>query len=365
MEEFGMDNFQLNFGGAGEFVGTNPFDEQPPQENIEETPDNLNNTGEGEPEETPEKDNIAENQEGSEKVGDEDGDDEGEGTSSDLYSSLAKVLGEQGLLPSLDINHVDKINNIDEFVKAFKVEQEAQAKIMFEDYINSLDVNKIAESKQVIDKLQDVDETYLQSNVEVAKNIIREDYKNQGFNDNQINRIINKLIDLGTEDLINEALTAKDSLVEIQNQKIQEEKTQMERQKANAIREQEELQANLKKTVFETKNLIDGYQPTPALRDKTYKSMTAIVGEDQYGNPINQFMKDRSEDPIGFETRMYMIYNLTDGFKNLKGLGGTAKTSAIKELENTFKNFNIKNDNVPAFTGDKESYYSGNFQLNI
>lgn len=36
MEDFGMDNFQLNFSGTEEFVGTNPFDNAEVIENPEE-----------------------------------------------------------------------------------------------------------------------------------------------------------------------------------------------------------------------------------------------------------------------------------------------------------------------------------------
>lgn len=94
--------------------------------------------------------------------------------------------------------------------------------------------------------------------------------------------------------------------------------------------------------------------------------MTTIVGEDPYGNPENAFMRARREDVVGFETRMYALFELTDGFTNFDKLVTTSKSKAIKDLEKAARATIINNNSTPAYVADKESYFgSGDFTLNI
>lgn len=363
-EEFGMDNFSLSFAGAGDLFADTPVEEIEFEENSTQS---QPEGGTEEPEGSQEN-NTAEDPKDPEEVGSEgDDNNEGnnEGASSDIYSSLAAFVHEQGLLPSLDIDGIKDIKDVDSFAKALRAEQESEAKALLDNYIANLDVKKLAEANTVISELKDVTEDYLKGNIETAKNIIREDFKNQGLSQNQINRIINKLVDLGDEEVINEALTSKDSLMEIQTKRIQDEKIAFERNKAEQIKQQEKQIADIKDAVYNKKDLIEGYNPTPVLRDQVYKNMTVAVAEDANGNPINQFIKDRMENPVDFETRMYMVYTMTNGFKNLNNLGISAKSKAVSELEKTFKNFNLKQDNTPSYVADANSYWDGDFKLNI
>ena len=73
----------------------------------------------------------------SEEVDEEDVEDEGsEGSesSSNLYSSLAAFVHEQGLLPSLDIDLKD-IKSADDFANVFNKELDIQAELRLNDYL--------------------------------------------------------------------------------------------------------------------------------------------------------------------------------------------------------------------------------------
>ena len=81
----------------------------------------------------------------SEEVDEEDVEEEGsEGSesSSNLYSSLAAFVHEQGLLPSLDIDLKD-IKSADDFANVFNKELDIQAELRLNDYLANLDLNKI------------------------------------------------------------------------------------------------------------------------------------------------------------------------------------------------------------------------------
>lgn len=353
------------FSGSLNFGSYDPFGA--PEEIIFGDEDTIPEGETVEAEEQPaEQDNITE-EEVPENVGDGEGDDTGgddNGSSSNLYSSLASVLSEQGLLPSVDIT-TKPITTVDEFAETMRQEQIAQAKIMLDDYISNLDINSIVDSKRVLDSISNIDQDYLANNIEVAKDLLRQDYKAQGFSDDRVERIINRFVDLGEDDLISEALTAVDSLKQVESQKIEDQKLNIEREKAENIRQNQELQERLKTTVFKD-DLITGYSPTPVLKDKVYKTMTEVVGTDEHGNPQNRFLHDRAQDPVDFEARMYFMYELTNGFKDLGKLGATSKSRAVSELEKAARSTIIIDNSKPSFATDKESYFAnGNFKLNI
>src|SRR5690606_394035 len=152
-----------------------------PTEEIEDNENNIAPIEEEVPESVDEEENVEE--------GSEDDDDESD-SSSNLYSSLASVIHEQGLLPSIDINKTN-IKSIDDLAVALRQEQEAQAQLLLDKYISELDTQKLSNSVKDIKALAEVDSDYLSNNIEYAKNLIRQDYKNQGLDDIKIDRIIN------------------------------------------------------------------------------------------------------------------------------------------------------------------------------
>ena len=141
--------------------------------------------------------------------GSEDDDDDSDSSSSNLYSSAAAFLHEQGLLPSLDIEK-DKIESPDDFAQVFKREQEVQARALAEEYLANLDIEKIARYKAENISLESITEDSLKDNLEQAKQIVYQDYLNQGLDETKVKRMINRLIDLGEDAILEEA---KDSFI--------------------------------------------------------------------------------------------------------------------------------------------------------
>ncbi len=310
------------------------------------------------------EDDNPEDVDGEEDV-DEGGDEDDKGdSSSNLYSSLAGVISEQGLLPSIDINKVD-IKSVDDLAEVLRTEQEAQAKLMYENYIKNLDVDKLKQPVTELRNLEEVDATYLSENIEYAKELIRRDYMSQGLDENKANRIISRLVDLGEEDLIDESLKAKENISERNAKIIEAEKERQFKERQEIERENAKAQELIKKKVFESE-IVDGFKPTRAFREKMYNTMTTIVGEDPNGNPENAFMRARRENTIDFETRMYAFFELTNGFTDFSKLTTNAKSKAVQELEKAARGTIINNNSTPTYVNDKNSYFgSGDITLNI
>lgn len=294
----------------------------------------------------------------SEEVDEEDVEDEGgDGgeSSSNLYSSLAAFVHEQGLLPSLDIDLKD-IKSADDFANVFNKELDIQADLRLNDYLANLDLNKIGNAKRDIQDLSSINSESLKDNIDLAKRIIYDDYLNQGLDEKKANRMLNRLIDLGEDAILEDAEESLESLKEFKNREIEKE-TQSYKQKLEADRvEQSRLDEQMKKTIYDSKDLISGLKPNKSLQDKVYKSINDIVGKSPDGVFENKFMKERRENPLEFEIRMYHFYELTNGFKDLSKISTNAKSSAVKDLEQIARKTKLKDNGTPLWAQDDNTY---------
>ena len=294
----------------------------------------------------------------SEEVDEEDVEDEGgdgSESSSNLYSSLAAFVHEQGLLPSLDIDLKD-IKSADDFANVFNKELDIQAELRLNDYLANLDLNKIGIAKKDIQDLSTINSDLLKNDIDLAKRIIYDDYLNQGLDEKKANRMLNRLIDLGDDAILEDAEESLQSLKEFKAREIEREtQSYKERLEADKV-EQAKLDEQMKKTIYESKDLIAGLKPNKALQDKVYKSINDIVGKSPDGTFENKFMKERRENPLEFEIRMYHFYELTNGFKDLSKISTTAKSSAVKDLEKIARQTKLKDNGTPLWQQDANTY---------
>lgn len=353
-----MEEEKLDMGMFGDGmelnIDFNPFEHNDVEENEDIKPEGLEDL-EGE------QDNAVED-EGSEEVdSEEDGqdgggdDDDADGDSSSDFTSLATVLHEQGLLPSLDIEK-DTVKSVDDFVNVFKKEQEIQVQLKLQEYIDHLDINQITQSKKNISDLSQLTPEVLKDNLELAKTIIYEDYINQGIGEDKAKRLLKRTIDLGEDAILEDAEDSLESIKEFESRKIESQKENIQKQIEAERLEQENIDKTLKEAIYERKDLVNGYKPTKAFQDKIYKTITEIVGKSPQGDFENKFMKERRENPVEFEARMYMFYELSNGFKDYSKLTTSAKSSAVKDLEKFARKTTIKDNGTPQWMQDSQSY---------
>ncbi len=347
--------FELNF-NPDEYY--NPDDDEENQdEDLDDKNKNIND---------PVEDEDPEDVDSGEDDEDEGSDEDNKGnSSSNLYSSLAAVIHEQGLLPSLDITKT-KIENLDDFTEALNKEQEIQIKAKLEDYISNLDVESIAQSKREIQSLDQITPDGLKENLELAKTLIYKDYLNQGLGEKKASHLLKRLVDLGEDAILEDATESLNSLKEFETRKIQTEQENYLKQIEQEKVEQAKIEQQLKSVIYDNNEPLKGLKATKALQDKVHKSITEIVGKAPDGTFENKFMRDRRENPIEFEARMYFLYELTDGFKDYSKLTTTAKSKAVKDLEDIAKRAGVKDNGTPQWMQDNESYLNtGRITLNL
>lgn len=336
-----------------------------------ETPENIEDTPAGNPQEDDNINDTIEDENPGEVGSEEDVEDEGSNveddeasSSSNLFSSLANVLHEQGLLPSLDIENVN-IQNVEDFTNAVKSEIDIQAEAKLQEYLDNMDLSTIATSKKNISDLTSIDENYLKDNIDVAKQLLYQDYLNQGLSEDKATKLLKRLIDLGDDAIIEDSLDSLESIKEFENKRIASEKEAYTKRQEEARVAQENLDKNIRQLVFENKDLIKGFKPTKALQEKVYKSISEVIGKSPEGTFENKFMRDRRMNPVEFETRMYYFYELTNGFQDYNKLSTSAKSNAIKDLEKAFKAKPIVDNGTPSWMKNSGSDWNLGTELNL
>jgi len=393
-EDFGMDMFdgldalELPETGMEDFLsGGNPL------ERLEDTPpvngDDDNKGGDNTPpnpdpeptngtepvkepttiQEALEQVNGNSERETSEEVASDAQDGEGVETSPNLYSSVAAILHEQGLLPSLDLEN-NGIKSAEDFVKAFNAEkerlvkEEVAAKLGEEgaEAIEAgLSVDEFEKYQEEVNTLNSITEDQIKEDIEFSKRIIYQDLINQGLNQDRALKTLQRIISVGDEAVIEDALESIKNIKTFTVNKFEEAKeakrSQIEAEKKAEIKRENDL----KKSIYETEEFIKGISVNKAVKDKVYHNMTNVVGNDPQGRPENQFMRDRREQGSEFDTKLYYFYTITEGFTDFSKLTTKAKSRATKDLEKAFKQHRITNNDTPSFLQDGDSYDSPNY----
>jgi len=356
MDIFDTEDLELNLD-----VNTDDLEENEEEENTD-TPD-----GDKSPEEdTDNKDKPSEDQDDSEEVASDKDLEEGgdENDSPNLYSSLASVLHEQGLLPSLNLED-NKINDVEGISSAFKSEIENNVKQRlidalgedgYEAVTNGVSLSDFGKSRENQITLDSIDADSFQEDSDLAQKVIYQDYLNQGISEDKAKRLLKRAVDSGDDALIEDATESLESLKLYEKNQLAKRQDEYKQTQLSQQKQQEELDTKLKDKIYNSSELMDGMKLNKAIKDKIYGSMTDIVGKNEQGVLENKLMRERRENPVEFDTKLYYLYELTNGFKNFKNISNVARTSASSELEKAIRQTSHNDSGSPSFMDDNDSY---------
>lgn len=364
-EELGMslfdnsENLEINFDEVPDYMTPEADTEDPVDPNLPvegEDEDNIN------PNEDEDPEDVVGNED---PEGDESDDD---ASSPNPYSSFASVLSDKGLLPSMDLEKTE-IKSEDDLVTAVKSEIDNQAKdflvskIGEEGYEALQKGISLAEYQQHQDNvftLEGITEENITEDLELSKKIIYQDYLAQGIDESRAMRLLKRSIDAGEESIIEDAKESLNSLKVVENRRMEQ---LAEQRQADALRikqEQEKIDNDLKNAIYNSDEFIKDIKVNKATQDRVYKSITTIVGKNPDGVMENQLMKDRRENPVEFDTKLYYLYELTKGFNDFSLFNNKARTKSSNEFERALKGMKIDSSGTtPGFLDDPNSYSGG------
>ena len=301
----------------------------------------------------------------------------GNSSSSPLFESFAKALYEGGVLTSYDeaefkqlvdevgpaeaLIELNKRTLLDE-IESYKNESEEEYKSFLEAKEAGVDLNDWAKSQELKAKYKDIDDSAIESDVDLQKSIILTDLKRKGMDDETIRETIESFEDTGKLDK-----QAKNSFKNLKKAQEEEEKNlvaEAKQREIDNIKNQKAQIEHLKKTITETKELIPGMVLGKDVKDSIFSIITTPVKQDTNGQPLNAVMVKRAEDPIKFA--LMEAYFLKMGFYDGKfdKMVTKAKTQAVKELEtklSTGANTNYISGGDGLGSGGSESEYAKEF----
>lgn len=357
MSLFGVDSdLELNLGLNPEDIeddnpDTPPADEADEIEIPEDDSDDIINSNEDEdPEDV---------------VGDDEEPEGGDDADSpNLFSSFASELHSKGVLPTLDLDKT-KIEDTDGLATVIKGEIDTQVKSYLiskigEDGYDALEkgvtLSQYQQHVDTVETLDNITEDTLSDDLDLAKRVILQDYINQGLSETRAKRILQKTIDLGEDSVIEDAKESITSLKAFEANRIESEKVAAtERMKAEAAN-QEKIDNDLKSAIYTKKAFIEGINVNKTIQDKVYKSITEVVGESPEGVMENKLMRDRRENPIEFDSKLYYLYEITEGFKDFSKITTKAATKAATDFEKALRQTKFEDSGAPSYSVDKGSY---------
>jgi len=262
-----------------------------------------------------------------------------------IYSSLATVLQEKGVLPSLakdtDIKSADDlIGVIKEEIKTNEfaglsdrqkryleaLESGIPDELFLEHEKVSTDLNAITD--EVIENTEEAGE-------QLRKGLLKQYFSIKGFSPEEADKLTQQQIDLGED--IEFSKKAVGALKELETQEYNKRLANIEDQRKASEAQFE----TLKSKVYDTDELIEGIKISKDIKNKVYDTITKVVGKTGQGVPYNALMKFQNENPVEFQHTVSYLFAITDGFKNFssltKGSSKKAQSNAVQKLEHLLK----------------------------
>ena len=377
MGEFDLNNILSEDEIDDIFAEDNDDSQVTPPEQKEDNQDSKNTTevdvddifGNEDDSESPESVGSEEN-----KQEKEDTTSEKNGTSpNNFYSSIAKALKEDGVLPDLDDDMLDKAASAEDFAEL--IESQIQAK--FDEKQRRIDEalgvgvepTAIQQYERALDYLDSITEDSISDESEKGENLrkqlIYQDFINRGYSKERATREVNKSFNAGSDiDDAKEALQSnKDYFKDNYNNLIKEAKDAEKQRLADQKKEAE----TLKKSILEDDKVFGELVVDKTQRRKIYDNISKPVYKDpDTGEMLTAIQKYEQDNHVDFMKYVGLVYTLTDGFKNIDGLikGKVNKEmkKGLKNLENTLNNSTRNSDGSLNFvtsrrSDDDESYF--------
>jgi len=279
-----------------------------------------------------------------ESVGDEEDEDEDEDTGLSqtsqptLYSSLAKVLAEEGVLTSFDPKKTkvetteDLINAIRDTIKQNEfADLTEEQKLYLEAIRTGLPAQQVAQEQSFLQQLESITSDELEDNQELRKQIIVSDLLNKGIPQEKALKLAQRSIDIGED--VADAAEALGELKAFQKEQMQIKLDAEKVKKAQEVEEAKQQLLKFKEAVMNTKEIIPGLKINNKVAEKVFEQAVKPVHQLPNGQMVNAVVKAKIDDPIGFETKLNYMFYITKGFTDFSKIATTQKSKAVQELD--------------------------------
>lgn len=299
---------------------------------------------ESEEDETPEENEPSKPQKKTKKLPAEDEEDAEEEEESPLEPSgdqsalriWANLQRDKGLIDFTDEEYEDneeflltkvqeKIENgIDEGIEEYKNSLTPEGKEILEAIESGIPLNSLIERNAEIANYENIKERDILENESLQKSLIRNLYTIKGYSKELVEKKLQRFEDSGL--LADEALDAKEELLEYSRQQKEEEKNNQIKQQRDRIEKFESWKKETKEFLDKNSELVPGFKVSPKQKEVIYKGLTEF---DKDGK--NAFQKAIDSDPQFNMKVAYMALALNWDFSSFDKQAATKVAKGLKD----------------------------------
>ena len=302
------------------------------EENIEKNDEQPSNEEEQDKEDIkdPEKKEVVENPDSNQENG-----------SPNISSSIAEALVDEGVLQTLSKERLAEIKTTEDLIEAFKEDLgnqlTAEQKRISDALTYGVEPTRIQQYEQWIKTLDSVTDEIIEGedeqNENYRKNLIYQNYKAKGFDDDDARDMVNRSVESGKD--IDDAKKALSSLKKYYQKAYEDEVNEAKKEYEKHVTAQKKQLEELKTSVLEDKeNFYEQFELNKSARQKVFDVIAkpSVTDGDNKLTPLQAFIK---KDPNKANKIIGTLYVLTEGFTKFDGImKGTVKKQVRKSVEN-------------------------------
>lgn len=227
-------------------------------------------------------------------------------TSPNFYSSIAKALLDESILPDLDEETINNIKTPEDFSEA--IEKQIQARLderqrRISEALNAdIEPDDIRKYESTLNYLDSIKEESIKDESDkgeqLRSQLIFQDFINRGYSKERAQREVKKSFDAGTD--LEDAKEALESNKEYFNNQYQD---LIKEAKDAAKREQEAFKKQaqeLRKSLLEDKEVFNGVTLDKVTRQRAYDAVTKPIAKTEEGEYLTAVQKYEEDNPVEF-----------------------------------------------------------------
>ena len=373
-----MEDFSFDIGGIlTEEEANKLFEEQAPEKETEEP---ENNETENEPAEEEEVKQTPE------EVGEEEDEvrkkdavsTDGDGSSPNIYSSIASALKDDGIFPDLEDKEIDAITTPEAFgelfEKAITARFDERQKRIDTALGNGVAPDTVRMYEQTLQYLGSINDEVLSAEGEegegLRRQLIYNDLINRGYSDEKAQKELEKSFRSGSDiEDAKDALEALNKYYSAGYQKVQDDA----KKQAEAARQAQKKQSDdFRKMLLEDDVVLGETKLDKRTCQRVYDAVSKPVHKDkETGQLLTELQQYQKEHPLEFLKQIGMWFVLTDGGKNIEGFTKeqlrVEKNKGIKELSRKINSTSLSRDGslryVSGSSGDSDPLLSDGWKV--
>ena len=311
------------------------------------------------------------------KVGEDADSNKDASPKTNFYSSIAKALKEDGIIPDLDEKEIkspeDFAFGIDKYIKSKLDEHQKRVAEALELGVEPTEIKRY---ENTLSYLETIKEETLKDESDkgekLRQQLIYQDFINRGYSEERAKREVTKSLNAGTD--IEDAKEALNGNKEFFKKEYDNLINQAREEELEYEKNRKEQAQKLQKSLLEDTMVFGELKLDKTIRQKALDNISKPIYKDpKTGELYTAIQKYEKDNRVDFLKNIGIIYTLTDGFTNLKGLikdkVNNEVKKGIRELEHTLNNTSRSNDGnlkfVSGVNDDTDSIISKGWNLDV